>query len=249
MTWPLRPPCANDVFDFIRIEDVAYDKRPGMSNVVYIADSGRASSGAAAPLTKSTNGRIYKLVLDPNGTGDPTEAEISILVQGDDAGTAGSLDPASINEIHQPDNVETTAAGNLLVTEDPSSGNQYTLPAGPGKTTARLWQVPLGATDPDAEKVPLLAVDQSLDENTNAALGKVDVDAASAGGRLGAWESSGIVDASAAFGAGAFFLTIQAHSYWVDKLAGPDALGAGNGPDYFYKKEGGQLILLTLPGI
>jgi hypothetical protein len=58
-----------------------------------------------------------------------------------------------------------------------------------------------------------------------------------------------IVDASAAFGAGALFLTIQAHSYWVDKLAGPDLLNAPNGPDYFYKREGGQLILLTLPGI
>jgi secreted PhoX family phosphatase len=240
------PALSNDVFDFIRLEDVAYDKRSGMSNVVYLADSGRASAGAADPLTKSTNGRIYKLVLDPNGTGDPTEAEISILVQGDDVGTAA--DPASINEIHQPDNVETTAAGNLLVTEDPSGNNQYNLPGGPGKTTARLWQVPLGAADPDAAKSPLLAVDQSLDENANAALGKIDVDAASAG-RLGSWESSGIVDASAAFGAGAFFLTIQAHSYWVDKLAGPDLLNAPNGPDYFYKKEGGQLILLNLPGI
>jgi secreted PhoX family phosphatase len=240
------PTLSNDVFDFIRLEDVAYDKRSGKSNIVYIADSGRASAGPSDPLTKSTNGRIYKLVLDPNGTGDPTEAEISILVQGDDVGTAA--DPASINEIHQPDNVETTAAGNLLVTEDPSGNNQYNLPAGPGKTTARLWKVPLGAADPDAAKSPLLAVDQSLDENANAALGKIDVDAASAG-RLGSWESSGIVDASAAFGAGAFFLTIQAHSYWVDKLAGPDLLNAPNGPDYFYKKEGGQLILLTLPGI
>ena len=240
------PTLPNDVFDFIRLEDVAYDKRSGKSNVVYLADSGRASAGPSDPLTKSTNGRIYKLVLDPNGTGDPTEAEISILVQGDDVGTA--TDPASINEIHQPDNVETTAAGNLLVTEDPSGNNQYNLPAGPGKTTARLWKVPLGAADPDAAKSPLLAVDQSLDENANAALGKIDVDAASAG-RLGSWESSGIVDASAAFGAGAFFLTIQAHSYWVDKLAGPDLLNAPNGPDYFYKREGGQLILLNLPGI
>jgi Alkaline phosphatase PhoX len=242
------PSLSNDVFDFIRIEDVAYDKRPGESNIVYVADSGRATGGAANPLSVSTNGRIYKLVLDPNGNGDPTEAEISILVQGDDVGTAASGDPASINEIHQPDNVETTEAGNLLVAEDPSGNNQYSLPAGAGKTTARLWQVPLGAADPDAGKTPLLAVDQSLDENTNPALGKVDVDAASAA-RLGSWESSGIVDASAAFGAGAFFLTIQAHSYWIDKLAGPDLLGASNGPDYFFKKEGGQLIRLTLPGI
>jgi hypothetical protein len=243
------PTLSNDVFDFIRLEDVAYDKRTGKTNIVYIADSGRASSGTADPLTKSTNGRIYRLVLDPDGTGDPTEAEISILVQGDDVGTAGSLDPASINEIHQPDNVETTQAGNLLVTEDPSSGNQYNLPAGAGKTTARLWKVPLGAADPDAAKSPVLAVDQSLDENANPALGKVDVDAATSAGRLGSWESSGIVDASAAFGAGAFFLTIQAHSYWVDKLAGPDLVSNPNGPDYFFKKEGGQLILLKLPGI
>jgi Bacterial protein of unknown function (DUF839) len=238
----------NDVFDFIRIEDIAYDKRADMSNVVYIADSGRATAGAADPLTTSTNGRIYKLVLDANGDGDPTDAAISILVQGDDVGTAASGDPASINEIHQPDNVETTAAGNLLVTEDPSGNNQYSLPAGSGKTTARLWQVPLGAADPDGSKVPLLAVDQALDENADASLGAVDVDAAAAA-RLGAWESSGIVDASAGFGAGAFFLTIQAHSYWVAKAPGPDILGFPNGQDYVYKKEGGQLILLNLPGI
>jgi hypothetical protein len=240
------PSLSNDVFDFIRIEDVAYDKRPGKSNVVYVADSGRATGGAANPLSVSTNGRIYKLVLDPDGTGDPTEAEISILVQGDDSATAAG--GGSIDEIHQPDNVETTEAGNLLVTEDPSSNNQYSLPAGVGKTTARVWMVPLTAADPDAAKTAVLAVDQSLDENTNPALGKIDVDAASAG-RLGSWESSGIVDASAAFGAGAFFLTIQAHSYWIDKLAGPDVLNAPNGPDYFFKREGGQLIRLNLPGV
>jgi Alkaline phosphatase PhoX len=240
----------NNVFDFIRLEDIAYDKRSGMSNVVYIADSGRATDGAADPLTKSTNGRIYKMVLDPDGTGDPTEAEISILVQGDDSPTGRlgvpALSPASLNEIHQPDNVETTVNGNLLVTEDPSSANQYDPPQGANETSARLWKVPLG--NPEAGKVPLLAVDQALDENANAALGAVDVDAATAA-RLGAWESSGIVDASAAFGAGAFFLTIQAHSYWVAKQAGPDVLNAPNGPDYFFKREGGQLILLTMPGI
>jgi Bacterial protein of unknown function (DUF839) len=238
----------NDVFDFIRLEDVAYDKRPGMSNVVYIADSGRATAGAASPLTTSTNGRIYKLVLDPDDTGDPTEAEISILVQGDDVATVATDPVGSFNEIHQADNLETTRNGNLLITEDPSTNNTYALPAGPGKTTARLWRVPLGAVDPDASKTAVLAVDQSLDENANPALGAVDVDAAGPG-RLGAWESSGIVDASAAFGPGAFFLTIQAATYWVAKQAGPDVLNAPNGPDYFFKKAGGQLTLLKLPGI
>jgi Alkaline phosphatase PhoX len=238
----------NDVFDFIRLEDIAYDKRPGMSNVVYIADSGRATAGPANQLTTSTNGRIYKMVLDPDETGDPTEAEISILVQGDDVATVATDPVGSFNEIHQPDNLETTPNGNLLITEDPSGNNNYALPAGPGKTTARLWRVPLGAVDPDASKTAVLAVDQSLDENANPAMGAVDVDAAGPG-RLGAWESSGIVDASAAFGPGAFFLTIQAATYWVTKQAGPDILNMPNGPDYFFKKAGGQLILLKLPGI
>jgi len=227
------------VFDFIRIEDTAYDKN--MSNVVYLADSGRGTAGPIGP-TVSTNGRVWKLKLDPDGTGNYLEAELSILVQGDDnqVKTPG--------EIHQPDNVETTPAGSLLVQEDPGSSQQFA-PGDLNATTARIWQVPLGAADPDASKVVVASVDQALDENGSAALGALDVDAAAAG-RLGAWESSGIVDASSAFGAGAFLVTIQAHSYWISKLAGPDLLGpAGNGPDYFFKKEGGQLILLTLPGV
>ena len=236
----------NNVFDFIRLEDIAYDKND--PNIVYIADSGRATAGPANPLTTSTNGRIYKMVLDANGDGDPTDAAISILVQGDDVATVATDPVGSLGEIHQPDNLETTPAGNLLIAEDPSGNNNYNLPAGPGKTTARLWMVPLGAADPDAAKKPLLAVDQALDENANPALGALDVDAAGAA-RLGAWESSGIVDASAAFGPGAFFLTIQAHSYWVDKQAGPDVLNNPNGPDYFFKREGGQLILLKMPGV
>ncbi len=234
------PSLPNDVFDFIRIEDTAYDKRPNLSNVFYLADSGRGSTGATGP-TVSTNGRIWKMELDPDGTGNYLDAELSILVQGDDniVKTPG--------EIHQPDNVETTPAGSLLVQEDPGTSQQFN-PGDVNATTARIWQVPLGAADPDAAKVVVAAVDQSLDENANPTLGARDVDAAPAA-RLGAWESSGIIDASAAFGPGAFLATVQAHSYWVEKLAGPDVLNAPNGPDYFYKREAGQLILLRLPGI
>ena len=38
----------NNVFDFVRVEDIAYDKRPGMENVVYVVDSGRGTAGALA---------------------------------------------------------------------------------------------------------------------------------------------------------------------------------------------------------
>ena len=64
---------ATPVFQFLRIEDIAYDKRPGLSNVVYLVDSGRGTTGASAA-GKSTNGRVWKMVLDPE---DPTVVDPS----------------------------------------------------------------------------------------------------------------------------------------------------------------------------
>src|SRR5215203_1525782 len=57
----------NNVFQFVRVEDIAYDKRPGMGNVVYIADSGRGRTDAQTLDTpfRSTNGRVWKMELDP----------------------------------------------------------------------------------------------------------------------------------------------------------------------------------------
>lgn len=218
----------NDVFNFVRIEDIAYDKRPGMSNVVYLADSGRGSTGAPG-VGKSTNGRIWKMVLDP---ADPTKVlSLSILIDGDDnpVKTAG--------EIHQPDNLETTV-NSILVTEDPGSSQQF--PVGspdPAATGSRLWRVPI--TNPAAAEV-VARVDQSADG------GPTDVDGKPIA-NLGAWEVSGVVDASAAFGPGAFLVDVQAHSLWVEKADGPD-LVAPAGPDFTYKREGGQLLLIRIPG-
>jgi hypothetical protein len=216
-----------DVFDFIRIEDTAYDKRPGMSNVVYLADSGRGTAGAANPLTTSTNGRIWKLEIDPA----TLKAKLSILVQGDD-------NPVKTpGEIHQPDNVETTANGSLFVTEDPGSSQQFTLPTvDPNATTARIWRVPLGGGSPEIAA----KVNQAADE------GLTDVDPSGAG-NLGAWEASGIVDVSSVFGPGMFLVDVQAHSLWIEKADGPDVV-APAGPDWTFKREGGQLLLMKLPG-
>jgi hypothetical protein len=229
-----------NVFRFVRLEDIAYDKRPGMSNVVYIADTGRASTGAAPAANRSTNGRIWKFVFDPD---NPTEnVKLSILVEGDDNEVAATDPVAAFNEIHQPDNLETTSNGRLLVQEDPSSSNNYDLPKGPNETGARIWLVNLRSADPDGSRVTVAEVDQSADE------GPTDVDGTpgvSAPGRLGAWESSGIVDASEAFGPGAFLVTIQAHTLWVEKADGPDRLPPA-GKDFTFKREGGQLVLFRL---
>lgn len=63
----------------------------------------------------------------------------------------------------------------------------------------------------------------------------------------GTWESSGIVDASAVFGEGAF-LDVQAHTLFVDTAPGPDFVDPPPGPDWLYKREGGQLLLMRIPG-
>ena len=223
----------NNVFQFVRVEDIAYDKRPGMGNVVYVVDSGRGRTAAQSLDTnfRSTNGRVWKMVLDKN---DPTKVtSLAVLVEGDDNPVK------TLGEVHQPDNIETTQTG-LLLTEDPGSSQQFTpaqIAADPANaTTARLWYVPFtGAPE------VVLKVDQSADG------GPTDVDGRPPG-NWGAWESSGIVDASAAFGPGAFLINVQAHTLWVEKAPGDDNNGDGQ-PDFTYKREGGQLALIRIPGI
>jgi hypothetical protein len=222
----------NPAFQFLRIEDIAWDKRPGQSNVVYLVDSGRGSAGAVAN-GKSTNGRVWKMVLDPE---DPTVVqELSILIEGDDNPVK------TLGEIHQPDNIESTMNG-LLITEDPGSSQQFVL-ADQGlsnATTGRLMYY-----DFDSETVgAVLQVDQAADE------GPTDEDVSSTPGSWGAWETSGIVDVSSIFGADTFLINVQAHTLYVDvdNTSAPDNL-APSGPDWQFKREGGQLLLVKLPGV
>jgi hypothetical protein len=195
-----------------------------MENVVYVVDSGRGTAGSQGPGV-STNGRVWKMELDPN---DPTVVtSMRVFVEGDDTPVK------TLAEVHQPDNIETTPSG-LLITEDPGSSQQF--PVGstdPNATTARLWSVPFSGT---AQVV--VKVDQSADGGTT------DVDGR-APGNLGAWESSGIVDASAAFGPGSFLIDVQEGTLWVEQAPGDDNNGDGQ-PDFTYKRAGGQLLLLKI---
>ena len=221
---------ANNVFRFVRVEDIAYDKRPGMQNVVYVVDSGRGTAGASQA-GRSTNGRVWKMVLDPN---DPTVVtSLSILVEGDDNPVK------TLNEIHQPDNIESMPSG-ILVTEDPGSSQQF--PVGstdPNATTARLWYVPF-----DGLPQVVVKVNQSLDGDAG-----FDVDGRP-DGNWGAWESSGIVDASHAFGPGAFLIDVQAATVWVESAPGFDTfIDANTDPDFTFKRAGGQLLLIIIPGL
>ena len=219
----------HDVFQFVRVEDIAYDKRRGRHNVVYLADSGRGRRPDQSQDTKfrSTNGRVWKMVLDKR---DPRKVRsLSVLVEGDDNPVK------TIGEVHQPDNLESTRTG-LMITEDPGSSQQF--PVGStdaNATTGRLWFAPFRGT-PDV----VAKVNQSADGGSTDRDGRPD-------GNWGAWEATGVVDASSVFGPGAFLINVQAHTLWVQRRPGPDNNGDGE-PDFTYKREGGQLALLRVPG-
>jgi hypothetical protein len=224
----------NNVFQFVRVEDIAYDKRPGMGNVVYIVDSGRGRTQAQSldtPNFRSTNGRVWRMVLDPN---DPTKVtSLKVFVEGDDNPVQ------TLNEIHQPDNIESTQNG-ILVAEDPGGSQQFPVnSADPNATTGRLWRVPFSGSAGAGTPSVVVKIDQSADG------GSTDVDGRP-NGNLGAWETTGIVDASDAFGPDMFLINVQAHTLWVEKAPGDDNNGDGQ-PDFTYKREGGQLLLLHIP--
>lgn len=224
----------NNVFQFVRIEDIAYDKRSGMGNVVYVVDSGRGSSGQGAGI--STNGRVWKMVLDLN---DPkVVTSLTVFVEGDDSVVK------TLAEVHQPDNIETTATG-ILLTEDPGSSQQFSaaqqVSDAARATTARLMWVPFVGSGAGAPQT-VVNVNQSADE------GSTDVDTNTVAGNWGAWESTGIVDASEAFGPGYFLINVQASTLWVEKAPGDDNNGDGF-PDFTYKRAGGQLLLIKIPGL
>ena len=220
---------ANNVFQFIRVEDIAYDRHH--HNVVYFADTGepralpnpatgRLQRGPSGTMGPWPNGRMFKMVLDPR---DPTKVQsLSILIDGDALGAAGA---GNVNLIHQPDNVETTK-DLLLFQEDPGSHNQYPLGTG---TTARIWAYNLKK---GGAPYVVARVNQSADE------GPTDKDASTTKALAGGWESSGIVDASKFFGKGAFLVDVQAGTLIIQEEQRGTLL---------YQREGGQLLLFRLP--
>jgi hypothetical protein len=203
---------ANNVFQFIRIEDTAYDRTN--PNIQYLADTGepralpgtptgRLVRGPAGSRGPYPNGRLFKMVLDP---ANPLNVlSLSILVDAD----AGGYN--NVNVIHQLDNLETTV-NSVFIQEDPGSHNQ-------GQTTARIWRYDIS----DGTTEVIARVDQSQQPLTP----------------LGAWESSGIIDASAAFGPDWFLVDVQAPTLVIQREQ------RGN---LTYEREGGQLLLLKIPG-
>jgi hypothetical protein len=110
----------NNVFQFVRVEDIAYD--PQNPRVVYFTDTGttrlkedpatgrlfRAASGT--PGTTNTNGRVFKMVLNAS---DPRIVDaFSILVDADQIG------------MRNPDNID-ISPNSIMVQEDTSNAKVW----------------------------------------------------------------------------------------------------------------------------
>jgi len=191
----------HNVFQFIRVEDTAYDRTN--PRVVYIADTGdrrmvpdpatgRLTRGPSGTSGAFPNGRIYRMEFSAE---NPRKVDsFSILLNGDTGEPGGTLGP-----IFQPDNVG-TSPNSLMVQEDTSQTSsrvwRYDF-------ATAMWSIVATVNDPD-------------------------------------WESSGIVDVSEWFGPGSWLLDVQAHDVFVATAPGP--------PGVTLKREGGQLLLMKVPG-
>ena len=205
---------ANNVFQFIRIEDLAYDRNN--DRVLYFADTGepravadpattRLARGSSSTRGLYPNGRIFKMTLGA----DPTKGAVLEILADFDTGGYNNA-----NEVHNPDNVETTKNA-IYVTEDPGSHNK-------GATNARVWRIDLAT-------------------KARSVIAEIDQSSGPAGSTKGDWETSGIVDASVAFGPGAFLINVQAHG-WDVKMGEPAFPG---GPTPY--QEQGQMLLMKVP--
>ena len=183
----------NNAFQFIRIEDMAYDRND--DRVLYFADTGepraiadptttRLARGSSSTRGAYPNGRIFEMTLGE----DPTQGATLRILADFDAGGYGNA-----GEVHNPDNVETTA-NSIYVTEDPGSHNK-------GGTNARVWRI-------------------DLTTGARSVVAEIDQSSGPAGLVKGDWETSGIVDVSEVYGPGAFLINVQAHG-WDEKTGEP----------------------------
>jgi hypothetical protein len=145
----------NNVFQAIRLEDLAYDKNN--PRVVYIADTGRTriipdattgrmERGPGGTVGMADNGRIFKLVMNAD---DPLVVDsLTVLADGDADGSSAFV--GFIN----PDNIDTSKKS-LMVQEDNDDARiwQYRLNQGD-------WRVVATVNDPDGESSGIVDASQ-----------------------------------------------------------------------------------------
>jgi hypothetical protein len=145
----------NNVFQFIRLEDLAYDKNN--PRVVYVADTGRTrvvpdpetgrmKRGPGGTVGQADNGSIFKFVFNEN---NPRKVDsFSVLAQGDTS--ERNLYTPFVN----PDNMD-TSKNSLMVQEDHDDARIWHLDFASGS-----WSVVATVNDPDGESSGIVDVSE-----------------------------------------------------------------------------------------
>ena len=136
----------NNVFQFVRLEDLAYDKND--PRTVYIADTGttrvvpdpstgRMQRGPGGTVGQADNGRIFKLVFN---RANPRRVDsFSVLADGDALGTS------EVVPMRNPDNMD-SSSNSLMVQEDEDDAKIWRY-----DISTASWSVVATVNDPNGE--------------------------------------------------------------------------------------------------
>ena len=151
----------NNIFQFIRLEDLAYDKND--PNVVYIADTGRSRvipdpttgrlvRGPGGTQGFADNGSVFKMVFDEKNPRKVTS--FTVLAQGDNSGAPDFV------AFESPDNMD-TSVNSLMVQEDADFAQiwRYDL-------DNETWEVVADVNDIDGESSGIVDVSEWFGEGT-----------------------------------------------------------------------------------
>ena len=242
----------NNIFQFIRVEDIAYD--PDSPRTVYFTDTGNTrlfqdpstgrlwrlgSNDARLAQSRNSNGRVFKLIFDE---ANPLVVdEFSIVADGGapslslpvaaGGGTLPAIPPPIGHPAWRaPDNLD-VGHSSLMVQEDASN--------------AKIWRAPMPAVPGTWAHVAIVDQDANPTTSDNG-------------------ESSGIIDASAWLGAGWWVLDVQGHprpfpptppygasdfqEFDPDVLFWNEPPGPPLNSPYQQRREFGQLLLMYIPG-
>jgi hypothetical protein len=147
----------NNVFQFIRLEDLAYDKNS--PRVVYVADTGRTrivpddatgrmQRGPGGTDGQADNGRIFRFEFNAD---DPSVVDsLTVLADGDAEGTSAYV------PFVNPDNVD-TSKNSLMIQEDNSDARiwQYRMAQGD-------WRIVATINDPRGESSGIVDATESF---------------------------------------------------------------------------------------
>jgi hypothetical protein len=146
----------NNVFQFIRLEDLAYDKND--PRVVYVADTGRSRvipdpetgrmrRGPGGTTGFADNGRVFKFVFNED---NPRKVDsFSVLADGDAAEDSSVFVP-----FVNPDNMD-TSLNSLMVQEDADDAKIWRYDFG-----SDAWSIVATVNDPDGESSGIVDASQ-----------------------------------------------------------------------------------------